>query len=170
MASQKRSLRKRLITDIQVQGALIVRVVIYWMLCLTAIGTLLFLWQMVVRPLSPIDQQVRELWGLYRPAAVVSLLLLPIVVLDMLRLTNRFAGPLFRLRRAMRDLSQGKAVAPIQFRKGDFWQEFAGDFNAIAARMQKSKEGAVEDSQETPDAEDQSEPVGSRKYEKVGCA
>ncbi len=161
-AKPNRSLRKTLIADIQVQGALIVRVVIYWMLCLLAIGTLLLLWRMVVRPLSPFDQQLHDLWSLYRPAAVVSLLLLPIVVLDMLRLTNRFAGPLFRLRGTMRDLAQGKAVEIVQFRKGDFWQDFAGDFNIVAARLQKTETASRGLFEESSNGEELAEPVGSR--------
>ena len=162
MAKSKRSLRKRLIADIQVQGALIVRVVVYWLLCLLAIGTLLLLWRMVVRPLSPFDQQLHDLWSLYRPAAVVSLLLLPIIVLDMLRLTNRFAGPLFRLRGAMRDLAQGKAVDPVQFRRDDFWHDFARDFNIVAARLQRSEPVACGLFEESADGAELAEPVGSR--------
>ncbi len=161
-AKPNRSLRKKLIADIQVQGALIVRVVIYWLLCLLAIGTLLLLWRIVVRPLSPFDQQLHDLWSLYRPAAVVSLLLLPIIVLDMLRLTNRFAGPLFRLRGTMRNLAHGKAVAPVLFRRDDFWQDFARDFNIVAARLQRSEPVASGLFEESADGEELAEPVGSR--------
>ena len=162
MAKQDRSLRKSLIADIQVQGALTVRVVIYWMLCLVAIGTLLLLWRMVVRPLSPFDQQLYELWSIYRPAAVVSLLLLPIIVLDMLRLTNRFAGPVFRLRGAMRDLAQDKPVEPIEFRRGDFWRDFARDFEIVAARLRQLERGSDGLFEESSDDAELAEPVGSR--------
>jgi hypothetical protein len=162
MAKNTVSPRKRLIADLQVQGALTVRVVIYWMLCLVAIGTLLLLWRMVVSPLSPFDQQLRDLWGLYRPAAVVSLLLLPIVILDMLRLTNRFAGPLFRMRGVMRALAQGKPVNAVQFRKDDFWQDFARDFNVVAARLQQLQCGVAETGEEESGGAELGELVGSR--------
>ena len=46
------------------------------------------------------------------------------------------AGPLVRLRRSMRALARGEHVEPIKFREGDFWQEFAEEFNAVAARVQ----------------------------------
>jgi hypothetical protein len=152
--ANKVSPRKKLIADIQVQGALIVRVIIYWMLCLVAIGTLLLLWRMVVKPLCPVDQQLRDLMELYQPAAVVSLFLLPIVILDMLRLTHRFAGPLFRMRGVMRDLAQGKPVAAVQFRKGDFWQDFARDFNVVAARLQQLECGTGRGYEEEAEGEE----------------
>jgi hypothetical protein len=161
MASNKQK-RKRLVADVQVQGALTVRVVIYWFSCLFVMGILLLLWRMVSQPLSPFERQLRDLWSLYRPAALLSLSLLPVVVLDMLRLTNRFAGPLLRVRRAMRDLAQGKAVEAIQFRKGDFWQEFARDFNVVAARLQQLEMGSGNASEEPSDYSELAEAIGSR--------
>jgi hypothetical protein len=143
--------RKRLITDVQIQGALAVRVVLYWLLCLLAIGILLLLWGMLAMPLSPLDQQLRDLWSLYRPTAIMSLFLLPIIVVDVLRLTHRFAGPMFRIRRMMHDLAQGKSVELVKFRKGDFWQDFARDFNAVAARLRETQAVSA---LETPEAED----------------
>jgi hypothetical protein len=161
MAAKNQKLRKRLIADLQVQGALAVRVVIYWMSCLFVIGMLVLLWRMVAKPLSPFDQHLRDLWSLYEPAAVLSISLLPVVVLDMLKLTNRFAGPLFRLRRAMRDLAQGKPVEKIQFRKGDFWQDFASDFNVVAARLGHAESDSAGHYEDRLDGVDEPEPVGS---------
>ena len=68
---------------------------------------------------------------------MASLLLLPGVIFDLVRLSNRFAGPMFRLRRSMHDLAQGKPVDAVHFRHGDFWQEFADDFNTIAAGQEQ---------------------------------
>jgi hypothetical protein len=36
----------------------------------------------------------------------------------------------------MRALARGEHVEPIEFRRGDFWKEFADEFNAVAARVQ----------------------------------
>jgi hypothetical protein len=134
-----RNLRKRLIVDVQIQGALAVRVVIYWLLCLFSLGILLLLWRMLAVPFSPLDEQLRGLWSLYRPTAILSLILLPLIVVDVLRLSNRFAGPMIRMRRVMHELAQGKSVPVVKFRKGDFWQEFAQDFNIVAARLAKAQ-------------------------------
>ena len=136
----RHGLRRHFLTDCRVQGALIVRVVLYWLMCLLAMTFLLLGWTMVTEPSRPLNAHLAALWTLYGPAAVASLLLLPLVTFDLLRLSNRFAGPMFRLRRSLHDLAQGKPVATVRFRHGDFWQEFADDFNSIAARAQKTED------------------------------
>jgi len=135
----KHGLRKRFFVDYRVQGALIVRIVLYWLTCLVAMMLLLLGWGMFTAPARPLPVHLTELWTLYGPVAVVSLLLLPGVIFDLLRLSNRFAGPMFRLRRSLHDLAQGKPVAAVQFRHSDFWQEFADDFNTIAAQAEEAK-------------------------------
>ena len=138
----KYELRKRLFVDYRVQGALSVRAALYWLTCLLAMTFLLLGWDMISGPVRPLNAHLRELWATSGPAAVASLLLLPWVIFDLVRLSNRFAGPLFRLRRSMHDLAQGKPVATLHFRQGDFWQEFADDFNKIAARIEEAKMSA----------------------------
>ena len=115
----KYELRKRFFVDYRVQGALVVRVVLYWLTCLLTITLLLLGWGMVTGPVRPLNAHLTELWALYGSAAVASLLLLPAVIFDLLRLSNRFAGPMFRLRRSMYDLAQGKPVAAVRFRQSD---------------------------------------------------
>jgi len=143
--------RKRLIADLQVQGALAVRAVLYWLLCLVTIGTLMLVAQLLAAPLTPMNQQLAELWSHFRPMALTSLLLLPIVLFDLLLLTNRFAGPVFRLRRAMHDLAQGKSVRPIRFRKGDFWPQVGNDFNIIAGRLRQADASSAGEIDTAPD-------------------
>jgi hypothetical protein len=128
-----------LFVDYRVQGALIVRVVLYWLICLATMAFLLLGWGMISGPARPLNGHLNELWALYGPAAVASLLVLPAVIFDLVRLSNRFAGPMFRLRRSMHDLAQGKPVAAVRFRRSDFWQEFADDFNTVAARAEEAK-------------------------------
>jgi hypothetical protein len=64
------------------------------------------------------------------------LLMLPLMVYDILKLTNRFAGPAFRLRREMRKLAEGQKVYPLKFRDGDYWTDITPAFNAIVQRME----------------------------------
>ena len=49
-------------------------------------------------------------------------ILLPVFLYDTVKLSNRFAGPVIRLRRAMQAISQGNAVEKLQFRENDFWR------------------------------------------------
>jgi len=153
MSNMKR-FRKKLFVDSKVQGALVWRVVLYWVICLVTITLMLLCWRILTGPARLFYTHFDEMWYHFGPALVASFLLLPLVILDIVRLSNRFAGPLFRLRRSMRALARGEHVAPLKFRDGDFWQEIANEFNAIAERMHDRAPAAAEG-----DAEP--EPVGA---------
>jgi hypothetical protein len=52
-------------------------------------------------------------------------------------MTNRFVGPLQRIRRVVRDLAAGHDVPFIAFRKGDYWCELAEDVNRLNDRVKR---------------------------------
>ena len=60
----------------------------------------------------------------------------PLVVIDVVRQSHRWVGPVFHLRRALEALAKGVQVSAIQFRDGDYWQDMANDINVIAERLQ----------------------------------
>jgi hypothetical protein len=131
--------RKQLLVDYPVQGALLLRVALYWTFTLTTIALMLLCWRIVTGPARLFYLHFDDMWFHYGPALIAACLMLPIVLLDIAKLSNRFVGPLVRLRRSLRLLANGQPVAPIQFREGDFWQEIADEFNAVAARLQKTE-------------------------------
>jgi len=135
--SDKKAMRKRLFIDPKVQGALVARVAFYWVVCLITITLMLLCWRVVTGPARLFYTHFNDMWFYYGPALIASFLLLPLVIVDIIRLSNRFAGPLMRLRRSMRDLARGEYVEPIEFRDADFWHDFADEFNAVAARLQE---------------------------------
>jgi len=137
--------RRQMFVDRRVQGALILHSVMYWAFCLTSVTLMLLCWRIITGPARMFYTHFDEMWFLYGPALVASLLLLPIVVIDIVRLSNKFAGPMVRLRKAMHQLAQGERVASIHFRENDFWREAAEDFNTIASRLQKLTDGAQDD-------------------------
>lgn len=129
--------RKRLLIDRRVQGALIARVLWYSLAVLTTVVVLLIVWRVAsTGPARSLGNQLQDLWFHYGPALVATLSMLPLVLYDVLRISHRFAGPAYRLRNEMRRLAQGDAVRPVRFREGDFWQEFADDFNTLLRRVQ----------------------------------
>jgi hypothetical protein len=147
--TNRRSSQHRLMIDPGVQGTLILRVVLYWIICLVGVTLMLFCWRMIVNGPQPLAVRWEGIWLDFGPALVASVVLLPLVVFDVLRVSNRFSGPLFRLRRAMRALARGEHIAPISFREGDFWIEIAHEFNAIAARLQPP--AGLPEHEETPE-------------------
>lgn len=127
--------RRRFFVDFKVQGALLLRSVSYWGFCLLSITVMLIIWRVVSGPQQMFRDHLAEVWQRFAPALVASLLLLPLVLMDTVRLSNRFAGPVFRLRRSMKALVRGEKVQPIHFRDGDFWHDLADDFNILATRL-----------------------------------
>jgi len=164
MANEKRK-RKQLFVDPKVQGALILRVVLYWMVCVVTITLMLLCWRIMTGPARPFYTHFDDMWFHFGPALVASFLLLPLVVYDIVQMSNRFCGPLFRLRRSVRALARGEHVAPISFRDGDFWPEFAQEFNTLLARVQRDV--PPPDVQPPADAEPQTEetPVVAATHE-----
>jgi hypothetical protein len=136
--SSGKSARLHLFVDPPVQIALMIRVVCYWVVCLVAINLLHLCWYMVTAPTHSWSMLLDNLWFDAARACEVSLVLLPLVLFDLLRVSNRFVGPLLRVRQSMRQLARGEHVDPIEFRGSDFWQEFASEFNAVLSQVQKS--------------------------------
>lgn len=130
-----RQIRHRLFVDPEVQAALLLRVVTYWMVCLAAVALMLLCRQMVAGPPRPVFAHLEDLWFRFGPPFFASLVVLPLILMDIIRMSNRFSGPLIRLRRAMRALARGETVSPLRFRQGDFWKSFADEFNAVAERV-----------------------------------
>src|SRR3974377_1929501 len=94
--------RKQLFVDPKVQGALILRVVLYWIVCVVTITLMLLCWQIITGPARVFSLPLKALWFHFCPALIASFLLLPLVIYDIVQMSSRFCGPLFRLRRSMR--------------------------------------------------------------------
>ena len=88
-------------------------------------------------------QWAQQFWNQYGPVFVLSLLVLPLALLDCLIMSNRYAGPLLQLRRAMKRLAKAESVEPLHVRRRDFLQELVNDFNRAAARLEESNAAIV---------------------------
>jgi len=129
--------RKILLVDGNVQGALVARVVAYWIACAFTVEMLHLTWQIATGPEQPTFFAYfwqQDLWGMAGRLALCGLLLVPITF-DVLRLSNRFAGPVYRMQSTLRQVARGGEFTPIRLREGDFWHGFAADMNAALARL-----------------------------------
>ena len=129
--------RSQLFVDRKLQGDLLVRATWYCVTCLMLTTALLLIWRLATGSTQMLFSHVDDIWSHCGPALVASLFVIPIVIVDMLRLSNRFAGPLTRMRCEMRRLAEGESVAPVQFREDDFWQPLAEEFNAVSAELDR---------------------------------
>lgn len=132
--------RRIYFVDKKVQGALLVRAVRYWLLSVVVVGTLIILGWMFITPGMVVLVQLRQQLPLFFGGLLVSLLaslaVLPLILYDMMRMSNRFVGPMYRLRKAMQQAADGQSVEPLAFCDQDYWQEFAEASNLMNEQLQ----------------------------------
>jgi hypothetical protein len=136
--------RKRLFIDPKVQGPLLTRVVAYWCFYFLVITEVLMCWDIATGPKGPFFSHFRFdlLWEQHSTVVIASLIVLPVLLWDVLHVSNRLVGPVYRMRRSLRAMAAGEFVAPIQVRKGDFGAEMADEINAVAAYLDRLKPNA----------------------------
>lgn len=136
--------RKRYFVDKNIQGMLIRQAIKYWIACLGAVAALTTAGLVFISPgiagLVNSGNTLSTALSMLFIGIVSSLVLLPFVLLQVVRVSNRFVGPVYRLRRSMKELAEGKPVQPVRFRQDDFWQDFADSFNQVAEQMQARSE------------------------------
>ena len=147
-----KSTRRRIImVDQEVQGALILRAALYWFYCLLSVSLMVLCWSIFHGPKRPFSAIASDLLINYAPALAASLILLPMVLVDVVRFSHLFVGPMYRLKWAMSSLAKGEKVEPITFREEDYWSEFASEFNRMLAKV-KTGELSETLSDQGPDA------------------
>ena len=142
--------RKKTYVDHKVQGALLRQAVFHWFLVLAATSFLVFLLQVLTGgPSHSWSYDIHEAWSRYAPFIIALIAVTPPVIYDSLRLSNRFVGPIYRLRSAMHELANGGPAEPIHFRKNDFWHDLADDYNLILKRIGSDSPEGDADAAET---------------------
>jgi hypothetical protein len=164
--SQKHLRRKQLI-DRTVQGTLLLAAARYWLVSLFVVGSVTVLGWIFVAPgldqLVQICTQLPALFTMLVVSLVAATLVLPVILFDLLRLSNRFAGPIYRLQRVMREAAAGIPVERLEFRDGDHWQELARTFNELV----KLRETAADSLPLSEERELETVPPQNREEEPV---
>ena len=104
------SKRIRHFVDGSVQGAILFRLAMHCGLFLFVAGAFLYFVELLAG--APHDAG-KNLLPRHSPTVLAMLVLVPVFIRDLCGLTNRFAGPMVRLRQAMHDLAEGREVTPI---------------------------------------------------------
>src|SRR4051812_28421638 len=139
--------RKKRFIDSRVQGALTRRIIFHWLVFMLVTSAVAFVLQVLADPFRGLTAHLKDLWWSQGPFLLVMVFLMPVFVIDAIKLSHRFAGPIFSLRRAIRKVAEGEAPRKLKFRQLDFWQDLAEDYNAMLLRL-----GALEDrTNETPE-------------------
>jgi hypothetical protein len=135
-----------LFVDRQVQGALLFRIAVYWCFSVLAICLITLCVQAITYPNRPFLEYfaISEFFVQYGPVLLASLVLVPLIMFDVVAVSNRFVGPLLRMRRSMRLLAAAQPVESIHFREKDFWQDVAQEFNLVVARVAELEQELAE--------------------------
>ena len=131
----RNSRRKKHFISRRIQGRIISRIAGYWLLYHFVLWHGLFVFRYAQYRLNDggtsqsLSRMYQQFCHDHLPLLVCAGLLLPLFMLDFVRMTHRIAGPLVRFRGALQDLAQGKTVPKVELRKGDLLTEFEADFN-----------------------------------------
>lgn len=157
--------RKKLFIDPVVQGALLRRLLLHWLYAMLAGTMTLLLMQVFLNGVDkPFSYHLRTLWTNYGLLFVVMTCLFPAFAYDSIRLSHRFAGPVYALRTALRTLAEGGKIPEVNFRRGDYWTELAADLNRLATRIQQIQGESKEVTSASLDASSaEAEPLSTTK-------
>ncbi|MEM9644464.1 MAG: hypothetical protein AAF989_05685 [Planctomycetota bacterium] len=131
----RRPLREQLMIEQDVQSALLYRTALHGAALAVYFTLIQFFSQAMARPdrgaLDVLMQFLDEAiyWG---PGLM---LLGPLFAYDQLKISNRFAGPIFRLRREMNRLIKHQSESPLSFRDEDYWNDLGDPFNQIREEL-----------------------------------
>ena len=159
-----RNRRSKKFIDRKVQGQLVLGVAVHWLLFFVMILCAVPMWQIIRVSgfTKPFPAVFAETWRQMIPILVFLAAILPIFIWEMIKFSNRFTGPIYRLHKTIRSIRAGEEFEPIHFRKDDFWHELADDFNAMMEQVgeKESASGSHKDTTEQPQEEEQLVEVG----------
>lgn len=145
--------RKKTFVDPQVQGALVRRLIMHWIGFFALASLVAFVLQVLSNPFQPISAHLEQIWWTQGPFLIAALFLLPVFIFDTIKLSNRFAGPICRLRSTIRSIADGNIPKRVKFRDLDFWQGLADDFNLMVDRLRSDGISIEGDANEETPAE-----------------
>ena len=137
----KRRLQKYV--DREVQSSLMTRLCGHWVLFMIANLFAILCWtRFMDTPAEPWETTLTLTWQRVLPFGLVSLALVPVFIWDAIKLSNRFAGPIIRVRRVLAQYADGQDFNAIEFRQGDFWKALANDLNRAFSRKIAAEESS----------------------------
>ena len=129
--------RKRLFVNREIQGRLLARTALYWMLYHGVLWMAMFLYryaehrgamQAGAAPRTFADlygQFVNEHFSMW----ICAIAILPIVLWDLLKFSHRVVGPLIPFQRSIERLTAGEQVTEVRLRHGDLLSDLQSAFN-----------------------------------------
>lgn len=132
------SKRKRVLIDPKVQWALARRLCYHWFAFFGAlIGVSVTLQGLLGISTFGLGESLQRAFMDQVPYMAVMVVILPLFLYDTMKLSNRFVGPMYRVRKSLEQLAEGEQTGPVKFRQGDFWQEVSTQLNGVRERLEQ---------------------------------
>ena len=129
--------RRKIFIDRPVQLAVLGRATLYWSMCTMTQVLMVLFFGIITSSHSEFPALSPEVRWHLQITLLASVVLLPILLLDILKLSHRWVGPIFRLRNSLRALGRGENLSEVKFRDMDYWQDLAIDLNAVSAELER---------------------------------
>ena len=143
VATPPKHKRRKIFVDADVQSELLRQLVYHWLMFLT---TLLWILVIVEFVKSGFTARIGECMSNVMHDNVVMLMsllvLAPMAIYQMVKVSHRFVGPMVKFRRSIARLGAGEQVEPVCFRKNDFWKDIAANFNLVVGRIEELEAAA----------------------------
>ena len=132
--------RKQNYIDNHVQGSLLRRIMSHWLMFFFVAGFAVILLQTLLGdPKLSMAERFSQQVGEFTFFAIVMVAMFPAFMLDTIRFSNRFVGPIARVRRHLRQLAEGDTER-CAFRGNDFWKDLADEFNGVAELVEQQQQ------------------------------
>lgn len=135
-----RHLRLKKLINWTVQGPIITWLFVHFLSYNVAVVSLLLVVYSVRGSLAavsdaPFSVEPITFWQQVAPVVVSMLVMMPFMIWDLIKLTNRIAGPLFRFETLLKEFSQTGKLKPAALREGDFLTDYLRQFNEFTESL-----------------------------------
>lgn len=120
--------------DHEVQAGLLRRLAVYWIASILFITLPLALIKTVTQPNVFFLDHLADVFYFHWPLLGMLALFLPMAMNDFVKFSNRFAGPVYRMRTELNKFGSGP-VPRIKLRENDYWHDLADSINRVTARL-----------------------------------
>lgn len=135
--------RKRLFVNREIQGRLLARTSLYWVLYHAVLWMAMFFYRYAEhRGAVMAGAEPRSFGDLYGQFVqehhsmwFCAFAILPIVLWDLLKFSHRVVGPLVRFQRTLESLTAGETIQEVRLRRGDLLFDLQTTFNQYLASL-----------------------------------
>jgi len=132
--------RRRKLVD-KFQHKLISRMIFYCAVYQFTLWNFLFCWKLLESGQGNFFQQYGQFSREFAPMLLCFLILVPALAWDAVKFYHRIAGPLVQIKRATRDIAEGRPLGYVRLREDDELMELQDVFNDMLDSLSRS--GAV---------------------------